>query len=99
MNKLSETKRNSYLRLAEQKINKDTQELLQFIKLKGLNPSIEEISARNEAEHIYNVAKKLWEHDGYIEEPSAFVRISEREAKFRDGLLKKELNDAKNNIP
>lgn len=41
----------------------------------------------DQAEHLYHVAKKLWEADGYIEPPTEFTRISEREATFRNKIL------------
>lgn len=85
---LTESLREKYLRKAEKKILKDTQESIDFIKSKGLDCGFERCSSANEAEHRYHVAKKLWEADGYYDPPTEFVRISEREAKFRNGLLK-----------
>lgn len=85
---LTDSLREKYLRTAREKVLKDTQESIAFIKSKGLDCNFERCSSANEAEHHYHVAKKLWEADGYYDPPTEFTRISERDTKFRNELLK-----------
>jgi hypothetical protein len=92
---LTESLREKYLCKAREKVLKDTQESIAFIKSKGLDChfEIERCFSANEAEHHYYVAKKLWEADGYYDSPTEFTRISERDTKFINEILKGLLKD------
>jgi hypothetical protein len=84
---LPESLRNKYLRKATDKVSKDTKESLEYIKSKGLSVSFERCSTENEAQHIYTIARDMWEADGYYDQPAEFTRFSERESRFTNAIF------------
>jgi hypothetical protein len=94
---LSEALRLSYIKKAQEKIIEDNKKCFEFIKSKGLAISFEPISSHYESEHIYNVAKDMWEADGYRDTPTKFTRVSENELHFLNNVFKDNINvDATN---
>ena len=85
--KLTDTLRNQYLTKATEKIKKDSDDVIKFIKEKRLSVSLSDSSSQDEAEYIYHIAREMWESDGYIEPPMGFSKISERESKFIDSIF------------
>jgi hypothetical protein len=85
--RLTESVREQYLHKASEKICKDAQEIMAFIKAKGLDFVPESCSPEQEAQHCYYVAKEMWEKDGYREDPTEFVNIRNRENDFLRNIL------------
>lgn len=93
MKELTKELRAYYSDLASKKIQEDRYKVRKFCEKNNLSPGLEEESSENEAYHHYDVAKKLWEADGYTEVPGSYVKTSEREKNLVDVLMNHIIKD------
>lgn len=78
-----------YWKLAEEKVKNDNNKIAKFIKENNLTSTSTQYDKKSEdyAYIIYDVAKTMWEADGYEEPPSKFVGIKEREKEFTENIF------------
>jgi hypothetical protein len=87
MKKLTNSLYQKYINQAKIKTDKDFNALHEFAKSRGLDCSYARLSGENEARLHFEVAKELWEADGYVAEPASFTRINEREKEFTKNII------------
>lgn len=86
--------RDQYIVKAGKKVMEDAKEAYKLAKEHNLEFPYGKLSGENEMWYIYDVAKKMWEGDGYKDLPSQFTRVSERENRCLMDLLSEDaIND------
>ena len=86
---LTQELKDYYWKLAEEKIESDNKKITDFIKDNNLASTSMRYHKEGEdyVYTVYDVAKKMWEADDYVERPSKFVGNQEREKEFTQNIF------------
>jgi hypothetical protein len=86
---LTQELRDYYWKLAEEKVENDNKKIQEFIKENNLTSTSEQFDNRSEnyVFTIYDLAKKMWEADGYVDPPANYVNNKEREKDFCKNII------------